>query len=595
MGNLKVGTRLVGAFGFIIVLLLILAGSSLLRMKQMNAASDDLAHNWMPSIKVVKTLHVQQGSLRLSVANHIMNNHSEAVAQLEATFEKRKELVEESRKKYETLITEPAEKELYASYLSKWQQLQALDKKTLDLSKQNAKDVAQTIFEGEAKKLFDSIGVDLEKIVQINEQGGVDSSHKIDASYSAAQLQTIILVLISIGATVVLGLFIVRSITGPLQQAVEAARHISEGDLSQPIRAEHTDELGTLLTAMNEMQDSLIRVVSTVRTGSESVATASTEIAQGNHDLSSRTESQASALEQTASSMEELGSTVRQNADNARQANQLAQQASDVAVQGGEVVSQVVETMREINTSSQKIADIISVIDGIAFQTNILALNAAVEAARAGEQGRGFAVVASEVRALAGRSAAAAKEIKTLIDASVGRVEQGTVLVDKAGETMSKVVSSIKQVTDIMGEISAASSEQSAGVSQVGQAVTQMDQATQQNAALVEEMAAAASSLKTQAQELVQTVSVFRFGGNSQRSSAPRAPAAPRSSAARQPAAAARQPAPRPAVRAAAALPSAASRSTAPAVAPRKAPAALPPPAAPRITTAQNESDWESF
>ncbi|MDO9166712.1 MAG: methyl-accepting chemotaxis protein [Rhodoferax sp.] len=254
--------------------------------------------------------------------------------------------------------------------------------------------------------------------------------------------------------------------------------------------------------------------VSAVRTGASSIEVACTEIAQGNNDLSARTESQASALEETAASMEQLSATVKQNADSARQANQLAMSASSVAVKGGEVVGQVVETMKGINDSSRKISDIISVIDGIAFQTNILALNAAVEAARAGEQGRGFAVVASEVRSLAGRSAEAAKEIKSLINASVERVEHGTTLVDQAGTTMTEVVSSIRRVTDIMGEISAASSEQASGVAQVGEAVTQMDQATQQNAALVEEMAAAASSLKSQAQELVQVVAVFKAGAN---------------------------------------------------------------------------------
>ena len=248
-----------------------------------------------------------------------------------------------------------------------------------------------------------------------------------------------------------------------------------------------------------------------MREEAQGVATASSEISQGNHDLSARTESQASALEETAASMEELSSNVAQNAKIARQANLLSHSAVEIAKTGGAVVAEVVETMQHINDSSSKIFEIISVIDGIAFQTNILALNAAVEAARAGEQGRGFAVVASEVRSLAGRSAEAAREIKALINDSVGRVEQGTVLVDQAGHTMEDVVSSIKRVTDIMGAISAASAEQSSGVAQVGEAVTQMDQATQQNAALVEQMAAAASSLRTQAQELVQTVSVFRL------------------------------------------------------------------------------------
>jgi methyl-accepting chemotaxis protein len=318
------------------------------------------------------------------------------------------------------------------------------------------------------------------------------------------------ILVVSLGLNTLLNNMVLRPIGGEPRTATEIAGRVAQGDLTGHIETVPGDQT-SMLMQLKTMQAGLSEVVAAVRRGSEGVATASAEIAQGNHDLSSRTESQASALEQTAASMEELGSTVKQNADAARQANQLAMSASTVAVRGGEVVGQVVETMKGINESSRKISDIISVIDGIAFQTNILALNAAVEAARAGEQGRGFAVVASEVRSLAGRSADAAKEIKTLINDSVERVERGSTLVDEAGSTMTEVVSSIRRVTDIMGEISAASSEQAAGVSQVGEAVNQMDQATQQNAALVEQMAAAASSLQGQADELVKTVAIFRL------------------------------------------------------------------------------------
>jgi methyl-accepting chemotaxis protein len=303
---------------------------------------------------------------------------------------------------------------------------------------------------------------------------------------------------------------LLKQLGGEPQEAVDLAERVTSGDLSAAVQTK-TGDTTSLLARLDVMQVSLAEVVTNVRQSALRVEDSSSEIAQGNQDLSERTESQASSLQETSASMHQLSATVQRNADSARQANDEALNASVVAIKGGEVVGQVVETMKGINESSHRIADIIAVIDGIAFQTNILALNAAVEAARAGEQGRGFAVVATEVRSLAGRSAAAAKEIKSLINASVERVDQGTALVDQAGVTMNEVVKSIKRVTDLMGEISAASSEQSTGVSEMGEAVSQMDQMTQQNAALVEQMAAAASSLKSQARELVQAVAVFRL------------------------------------------------------------------------------------
>jgi methyl-accepting chemotaxis protein len=313
--------------------------------------------------------------------------------------------------------------------------------------------------------------------------------------------------------TIMFAVFIVRSITQPMQEAINIANAIASGDLTKRIEATSTNETGRLLQALKAMNENLVDLVGKVRMGTDQITTASGEIASGNSDLSQRTEEQASSLEETASSMEELTSTVKQNADNARQANQLAVGASEVAIKGGSVVGQVVQTMSSINESSKKIVDIISVIDGIAFQTNILALNAAVEAARAGEQGRGFAVVATEVRTLAQRSAAAAKEIKELISDSVAKVEDGTRLVDEAGATMDEIVTAVKRVTDIMSEISAASQEQSSGIEQVNQAVSQMDEVTQQNAALVEEASAAAESMQEQAYALTQAINTFKLSG----------------------------------------------------------------------------------
>ena len=393
----------------------------------------------------------------------------------------------------------------------------------IDLVDAGKADEAKAHLLGVARPLQLAYFATVDDLIKLQGELTKESSAEANAAVTAIKTAMWISAGIALLAALALAIWIIRSVLRQLgadpADAVALAQSVAAGDLSVRIDLRKGDTT-SLMAQLKEMQTSLSDVVSSVRGNSESVATASAQIAQGNQDLSQRTEEQASALEETAASMEQLSSTVKQNADNARQANQLALGASTVAIKGGEVVGQVVETMKGINDSSKKIADIIGVIDGIAFQTNILALNAAVEAARAGEQGRGFAVVASEVRSLAGRSAEAAKEIKSLISASVERVDQGTVLVDQAGVTMTEVVSSIKRVTDIMGEISAASTEQSQGVAQVGEAVGQMDQVTQQNAALVEESAAAAESLKNQAQQLVQAVAVFKLSHGS-RSHAP--------------------------------------------------------------------------
>jgi methyl-accepting chemotaxis protein len=351
----------------------------------------------------------------------------------------------------------------------------------------------------------------LAAVAELQAREAKAASAELEQSIAGAQWLLLGLGLLALGAGVGWTIGMVRAIVRPLDEAILIAETVASGDLSKEFETERGGEFGRLLRGMGEMEDTLTDVVTRIKASTDSIVTASGQIASGNQDLSSRTEEQASSLQQTAASMEELTSTVKQNADNARQANQLALSASDVAIKGGDVVGQVVDTMASIHASSKKIVDIIGVIDGIAFQTNILALNAAVEAARAGEQGRGFAVVAAEVRNLAQRSAAAAKEIKGLIDDSVGKVDAGTALVSEAGRTMEEIVGSVKRVTDIIGEITAASHEQTQGIEQINQAITQMDQVTQQNAALVEEAAAAAASMQEQAGKLSQVVGTFKL------------------------------------------------------------------------------------
>ncbi|WP_119967378.1 methyl-accepting chemotaxis protein [Simplicispira lacusdiani] len=422
--------------------------------------------------------------------------------------------------------------------------------------------------------------VDLQQKYSVQRQAelGADRMRTVQL---AGGMVALVLLGIGVGAS-----FLIRSIQHPLAQAQSLAEHIAAGDLSAREDVNRADEFGDLLRALYAMSESLGRMVHQVRQSTDSIAIASTEIAQGNHDLSARTEQTSSNLQETAAAMEQFTSTIQQSASSAQQASGLAHGAASVARKGGEVVSQVVSTMEEIQQSSRKIADIIGVIDGIAFQTNILALNAAVEAARAGEQGRGFAVVASEVRSLAGRSAEAAKEIKQLIGVSVERVEAGSGLVQQAGSTMQDIVQSVQRVTDMIGEITAASTEQSSGIAQVNQAVGQLDQMTQQNAALVEQSTAAAQSLREQAQQLAQAVSVFKVAGGiaAQVAHQPRPVAPPR------PTAAPVAPPPKP---------RAVAGKGAPASRPAPVPPPKPAPAAPRIATppkaAADEGDWESF
>ena len=510
--NLRIRTRLIGAFAIVALITVLI---SLLGMSSTRALSDmlsDMYDNQLTPIKDIANanmaaIYMNRGLYAYVIEDKRPEMDKIKASTIDAQYKKYNELFD----KYQAIELNDPEKALVAKVKAAWPAYLAAADTVMKFSYADQHKQAMEAMNKEAMPMFQVVDDLLSELVDLNAKVAKDADSA--AKIKEAGVRTVALagLAVAIMASIALALIITRSITTPLAQGVRVARGVARGDLSTPIEIKGRDEMAQLLGALCDMKDSLVKVVGDVRGNAESVATASSEIAQGNFDLSQRTEEQASNLQQTAASMEQLASTVKQNADNAKQANQLAQGASAVAVKGGEVVGQVVETMKGINDSSRKIADIIGVIDGIAFQTNILALNAAVEAARAGEQGRGFAVVASEVRSLAQRSAAAAKEIKHLIGASVERVEQGTALVDQAGTTMAEVVSSIKRVTDIMGEISAASVEQSTGVAQVGDAVTQMDQVTQQNAALVEEGAAAAASLKDQAQQLVQAVAVFRL------------------------------------------------------------------------------------
>ena len=509
MNNLKISTRLAGAFGILLMVLLAVVGASWWQLAAMGASTQQITGNWLPSVELVNQINTGTSDARLFELRHVMASNAAAKTANEQAMGQMQDKLEQMKTAYTALVSSPEERRLWDEFLADRARYVQLTAGIFEASRKNETEQAQALLGGESLQLYNKTSATLLKLVELNSRGARQESANADAVQAQARIVLIVAAALALAFAVVAALWLMRSITRPLHQAMAAADRIAGGDLSGRIDVQSRDEVGQLLGALQRMQHSLVVTVGAVRQNAESVASASEQIASGNNDLSSRTEQQASALQQTAASMEQLGTTVSQNADNAHQANQLAVSASKVAVEGGQVVAEVVETMKDINARSNKIADIISVIDGIACQTNILALNAAVEAARAGEQGRGFAVVAGEVRSLAGRSAEAAKEIKSLITASVERVEQGTVLVDKAGATMTEVVASIRRVTDLMSEISAASREQSTGVSQVGEAVTQMDQATQQNAALVEEMAAAAGALNAQAGELVGAVAVF--------------------------------------------------------------------------------------
>ncbi len=601
MNKLKIGARLGLGFGLMCILLAVLAAVGISRLSDVNALTDRIATNLQPKAAISYKLSYTAVDTARIVRNLILVTDEKALASNTESLNKNKKKADDLLAQLDKLVDSDKGRELIARVKTTHADYTSFTDAVVKQAAAGQRPEATATLYGPRYKAQGDYLAALADMVALQE--GLIEQERLQASEVYRNATWILLA--AAGSAMLLGaaaaFFITRSVTRPLHAAVAAADRVAEGDLSVAIDIRSQDETGHLLAALQRMQQSLASTVQTVRSNAESVASASAEIAQGNTDLSQRTEEQASSLEETAASMEQLGSTVRQNADNAQQANQLATNASAVASRGGDVVGQVVETMRGINDSSKKIADIISVIDSIAFQTNILALNAAVEAARAGEQGRGFAVVASEVRSLAQRSADAAKEIKSLIDASVERVDQGSVLVGQAGTTMTEVVASIRRVADIVGEISAASTEQSQGVAQVGEAVTQMDQTTQQNAALVEESAASAAGLRRQAEELVQAMAVFKLAGPASAGATRTAPSngGPAAASARP-----AVPAPQP-VAARAHVPIAAPKRVAPFARPTARPTAIarPPAAAPARDAAApgafaaptKDEDWESF
>jgi len=495
--------------------LIILTGMSMYELGKVYDTASFSTVNTVPSILDLDTAIENGSSIRLALWKYLDNPPADEKAALEKSMHERHDAVIAALDKYqkEDLSDDTdramlqADRDTFSAYEKEREAVMA--------AMTAGGGAAGTAEMRKGQHTVDTMAKTFMEHKQYNEKLGKDAAASAAETMHFANTTATILSLLIIGVVVIMGLMIARKIVTSLLEAIEVTKAVAAGDLTTHVKATSKDEVGQLMTAIDSMSTSLITIVGDVRNSVNTIATASNEIAAGNMDLSSRTEQQAGSLEETASAMEELTSTVKQNADNARQANQLAVSASEVATEGGQVVSQVITTMDEINESSRKIVDIISVIDGIAFQTNILALNAAVEAARAGEQGRGFAVVASEVRSLAQRSAAAAKEIKTLIDDSVSKAEDGSKLVAQAGATMEQVVSSVKRVTDVVAEISAASAEQSNGIGQINQAVALMDESTQQNAALVEQAAAAAKSLQDQALGLEKTVSIFKLEGGS--------------------------------------------------------------------------------
>src|SRR5471030_2626857 len=512
--DLRLATKLGLAFASVLILTTAVGVFSIVQLAGVNRTATELSARWMPSMSAVQDIKSQIARVRTRELQYIISDDQVEMDKYDKVIASDLADLAKMQAEFEKLISTPEEKALYGDFQSMWERYMVEDGRIRAAARINDDATAKTLIRAESNKLIVSLRGQVDKLVKLYGDGGIEAARSGDERYATSRLWIIALLAASVAlgalAATAITAWLVKRLGGGPDYAVEIAGRIAAGDLSVEVSTAPNDH-GSLLFAMKTMRDSLADIVGQVRGATDTIASASDQIVAGNLDLSARTEQQASSLEETAASMEQLTSAVKQNADSARQANQLALSASEIAQKGGMVVSQVVDTMGSINASARKIVDIIGVIDGIAFQTNILALNAAVEAARAGEQGRGFAVVATEVRNLAQRSAAAAKEIKTLISNSVEQVGAGSKLVEQAGATMEDVVVSVRRVTDIMGEITAAGRQQSSGIEQVNIAITQMDAVTQQNAALVEEATAASQSMQDQAAALADLVTVFQL------------------------------------------------------------------------------------
>ncbi|AKU23417.1 methyl-accepting chemotaxis protein [Massilia sp. NR 4-1] len=511
LSNMKIGARLAIGFALTIVIMLIMSFSGLTSIYHTSSLTDRIVNDRYVKVTLTNDMRSYSNRGAQSLRNAMLAHDNGSSRSFLDSMTEAERVGAEAANKLEKILMRPEAKKLFAEQRADYAVYAEKRDQATKLHMDGNRDSAIQYLFKEVIPAQTAYFQRLDAILKYQSQLMTEDGQAAAAAAHDATIMMISMLVLATLLSAVGGYLITRSVTVPINEAVDLAETVARGDLSTHISVTRKDETGRLLNALKEMVDSLTRTVGAVRNSSDTITTASAEIAAGNLDLSSRTEQQASSLEETASSMEELTSTVKQNADNARQANQLVVSAAEFAQRGGQVVGEVVSTMGSIKESSSKIVDIIGVIDGIAFQTNILALNAAVEAARAGEQGRGFAVVASEVRNLAQRSASAAKEIKTLIDDSVQKVDAGGRLVDDAGATMQQIVNSVQQVADIMNEITMASQEQSQGIEQVNVAITEMDTTTQQNAALVEQAAAAAGSMQEQAVRLSEAVAVFRL------------------------------------------------------------------------------------